>query len=83
MIPFLGLLGGAWGRMQAWMVAAAAAVAVVVGAFLAGRRGVRAEVERDGLREAIQRREVRDEVDRDVARDGDAAGRLRDRWSRD
>jgi uncharacterized membrane protein YdjX (TVP38/TMEM64 family) len=79
----LGLLGGAWGRLQGWMVAAAAAVVVIVGAFAAGRRGVRAEVERDGLRQAIGRREVRDAVERDVARDGDARPRLVREWSRD
>lgn len=77
------LLAGAWARTQGWALAAGAAVAVVVGAFLAGRRGARDEARARALGLALERREVRDAVDRGVAREPDAAGRLRRDWLRD
>lgn len=74
----------AWGvRVQGWMLAVGAALAVVVGAFLAGRRGARDAAAARALGRDLERRGVRDAVDRGVARDPDAAGRLQRDWRRD
>jgi uncharacterized membrane protein YdjX (TVP38/TMEM64 family) len=78
-----GALAGAWGRVQGWMVALAAGVAVVAGAFLAGRRAARDAAAARALGRDLERREVRDVVDRSVARESDAAGRLQRDWRRD
>lgn len=77
------LLAGLWARLQGWMVALAAGVAVVAGAWLAGRRSAQQGAMAQGMAAALRRREVRDEVDRDVSGDPGAAGRLRRDWTRD
>jgi hypothetical protein len=77
------LLAGLWARVQGWMVALAAGVAILASAYLAGRRGAQAGAAVDNLEAALSRRETRDEVDRGVARDPGAAERLRRDWSRD
>lgn len=77
------LLAGLWARLQGWMVALAAGAAVVVVAYLAGRRAAQDGAKADGMDAALRRREVRDAVDRDVSRDPGAAERLRGGWSRD
>jgi hypothetical protein len=84
MVPFLPLLTSWWARSIAPYVAGAvAAVAVVGGLLLAGRREGRQAAERRALGRDLEIRETRDAVDRAVAREPDAAGRLRDKWSRD
>jgi hypothetical protein len=81
MLPLIGLW---WSRTVAPYVAAAiGAVALFGGVLLAGRRQGRQAAERRALGRDLEIRETRDEVDRGVAREPDAAGRLRDRWSRD
>jgi hypothetical protein len=77
------LLGGIWARFSGWLVAAGAAIAAIGAVYLAGGRAARHAARSKELEQALERREVRDAVDRDVARESDAAGRLRDRWSRD
>lgn len=77
------ILAAVWARLQGWMVALAAGVAIVAGAYLAGRRAAEDRAKADGMDAALRRREVRDAVDRDVARDAGAADRLRRGWSRD
>ncbi len=77
------LLAGLWARLQGWMVALAAGVAIVAGAYLAGQRAAKDGAKADGMDAALRRREVRDAVDRDVSRDPGAADRLRRGWSRD
>lgn len=79
----LALLGGAWSRVQAWTVAAAALLAAIGAVYLAGRRGANAEAEARALRRDLRQRDVRDAVDRDVARERSPAERLRERWARD
>jgi hypothetical protein len=77
------LLGGLWARFSGWILAIAAGIAAIGAVYLAGGRSARHAARSRELEQALQRREVRDAVDRDVARESDAAGRLRDQWSRD
>ncbi|MBU8545807.1 MULTISPECIES: hypothetical protein [Roseomonadaceae] len=79
----IGILAGLWGRMQGWVAIAAAALAAIAGAYLAGRRQARRDVALDQAQRALNRREVRDAVERDVARDPAAAERLLRDWRRD
>lgn len=69
--------------VRSWLVAVGATLAALLAAYVRGRRDQRRDAEARGLRDALRRREVRDEVERDLARRGDAAERLRERWSRD
>lgn len=81
MLPLLGVW---WTRSATPYVAAALAGFALFGSvLLAGRRQGRIEAERRALGRDLETREARDAVDRSVAREPDAAGRLRDRWSRD
>lgn len=80
----MGFLAVWWARAVAPYVAAAVAgIALLGSVLLAGRRQGRMEAERRALGRDLFTRETRDEVDRNAARERDAAGRLRDRWSRD
>ncbi|MGX9965546.1 hypothetical protein ACVFYP_19625 [Roseomonas sp. F4] len=79
----IGILTGFWGRMQGWLTIAAAVLAAIGSAYLAGRRQARRDTALDQAQAALNRREVRDAVDRDVARDPAAAERLRRDWRRD
>jgi hypothetical protein len=80
----MGLVTAWWARAVAPYVAAALAGFALFGSvLLAGRRQGRQEAERRALGRDLEIRETRDAVDRGVAREPDAAGRLRDRWSRD
>jgi cobalamin biosynthesis protein CobD/CbiB len=73
-----------WIRYVAPYVAVVLAVLAALGSVLmAGRRQGRQAEERRAMTRDIEVRETRDEVDRTVAREPDAAGRLRERWSRD
>ena len=84
MVPFLPLLTTWWARSIAPYVAAVLAGLALFGSVLfAGRRQGRIEAERRALGRDLEIRETRDAVDRAVAREPDAAGRLRDKWSRD
>jgi hypothetical protein len=77
------LLGRLWSGAAGWLAAIGAAVAAIGAIYLAGARAERHRTRSRDLGQALERREARDEVDRAVARDADAAGRLRERWSRD
>ncbi len=79
----IGILAGLWSRMQGWVAIAAAVLAAIAGAYLAGRRQARRDVALDQAQGALNRREVRDAVDRDVARNPAAAERLLRDWRRD
>jgi hypothetical protein len=80
----LPLLGAWWARSVTPYVAATLAGFALFGSvLLAGRRQGRIEAERRALGRDLEIRETRDAVDRGVAREPDAAGRLRERWSRD
>jgi hypothetical protein len=80
----LPLLGAWWARSVTPYVAATLAGFALFGSvLLAGRRQGRIEAERRALGRDLEIRESRDAVDRGVAREPDAAGRLRERWSRD
>lgn len=81
MLPLLGVW---WTRsVTPYVAAALAGIALFGSVLLAGRRQGRIEAERRALGRDLETRETRDAVDRSVAREPDAAGRLRDRWSRD
>lgn len=77
------LLLGAWSRVQGWVLALGAVIALLGAAHMRGAQQARQAKALDDATQALRRREVRDEVDRDVARDADAAARLRDGWRRD
>lgn len=78
------MLAAWWVRSVAPYVAGAlVAVAAFGSVLMAGRRQGRQVEQRRAMGREIEIRETRDEVDRTVARDPDAAGRLRERWSRD
>jgi hypothetical protein len=82
--PILPMLTSWWGRVIVpYLAAAAAAVALVFGLLMAGRREGRQAAERRALNRDLEIRETRDAVDRVVAREPDASLRLRDKWSRD
>lgn len=84
MVPFLPLLTSWWARSIAPYVAGAiAAVALIGGLLLAGRRQGRIEAERRALGRDLEIRETRDAVDRAVAREPEPVERLRSKWSRD
>lgn len=81
MLPLLGVW---WTRsVTPYVAAALGGIALFGSVLLAGRRQGRIEAERRALGRDLETRETRDAVDRSVAREPDAAGRLRDRWSRD
>jgi hypothetical protein len=77
------LLGRLWAGAAGWLAAIGAALAAIGAIYLAGARAERHRSRARDLAGALERRGVRDEVERDVARDAGAAGRLRERWSRD
>jgi cobalamin biosynthesis protein CobD/CbiB len=80
----MGFLTAWWARAVAPYVAAALGGLALFGSvLLAGRRQGRHAAERRALARDLDIRETRDAVDRGVAREPDAAGRLRERWSRD
>jgi|GEM_PF-2760627 hypothetical protein len=84
MVPFLPLLTTWWARSIAPYVAGAvAAIALVGGLLLAGRREGRQAAERRALGRDLEIRETRDAVDRAVAREPEPVERLRSKWSRD
>jgi hypothetical protein len=67
---------GAASRVQGWMVALAAGMAVVVAAFLAGRRGATDRAAAHAAESERQARERGEDAARAAERDG-AAERLR------
>jgi hypothetical protein len=80
------MLAAWWARAVAPYVAAAlGGIALFGSVLLAGRRQGRIEAERRALGRDLDIRETRDEINRTVERapPGDAADRLRDKWSRD
>ena len=82
----IALLGAWWARsITPYIAATLAGFALFGSLLLAGRRQGRLEAERRALGRDLETRETRDAVNRTVERApaGDAAGRLRERWSRD
>lgn len=78
------LLAGLWGRFAPWLAAAAAILLAVVTFGASQRRAGRAEERSRQTEDTIKAVEVRHGVEDIVRRDpAGAAGRLRDRWSRD
>jgi hypothetical protein len=78
-----GVIAALWARASGWLAAAGAVVAAVAVAWWAGRRAGTTSARTRALEAEIRTRETRDAVERDVARVPDAAGQLRERWSRD
>ena len=77
------MIAALWSRASGWLAGAGAILAALAATWWAGR-SVGASSARTGALEAdIRNREIRDAVDRDVARVPDAAGQLREQWSRD
>lgn len=78
-MTFLASIGA-----RAWAILAAigAALAVVAGAFLKGRRDATRDAALRAAEQAAKQRETRDEIDRAVARDPDPAAELRRDWRR-
>ena len=82
MTAIVALLSAAWSRAAGWMAATGAALALLVAAYLAGRRDGHTASRTQMLERAARAREVRDEVDRAVDRLGDPADELRRDWRR-
>ena len=82
MTAIIALVTAAWSRVAGWAAAAGAAAALLLGAYLSGRRDARAASRTQTLERAARAREVRDEVDRAVDRLGDPADELRRDWRR-
>ncbi|MBR0653241.1 hypothetical protein GXW78_26550 [Roseomonas terrae] len=76
------LVAAAWSRAGGWIAAAGAALAMLLAAYLTGRRDGQAASRMQTLERAARAREVRDEVDRAVDRSGDADDELRRDWRR-
>lgn len=78
MIAALLALLSPFRKALAW---AAAAFAVIGGAFLAGRRDAKKDDQVKDLKAVNQANEVRNEVDNRIASERDARKRLHDEWS--
>lgn len=82
MSALASLLAAAWSRAAGWVAAAGAALALLLAAYLAGRRDGRLASRTTTLERAARAREIRDAVERGLDRSGDAAERLRRDWQR-
>lgn len=77
------MIAALWGRVSGWLAAAAAVLAALAAVWWGGRRAGTYSARTRALEAEIRNREIRDEVERNVARQPDAAGQLREHWSRD
>ncbi|MBC9208891.1 hypothetical protein IBL26_18740 [Roseomonas aerophila] len=77
------MIAALWARASGWLAAVGAVLAALAAAWWAGRRAGTTSARTRALEAEIRTRETRDAVERDVARVPDAAGQLRERWSRD
>ena len=75
-------LAGLSARLWTILAAIGAALAVVGGAFLKGRRDATRDAALRAAEQAQLQRNTRDEIDRAVARDPDPAAELRRDWRR-
>lgn len=66
-----------------WFGAVFGLLATVALIYRKGKVTERNRIEREALRDALDRRRVRDEVEQTITRDPDPSQRLRERWSRD
>jgi hypothetical protein len=76
------MLAALTARAWTWLAAIGAALAVVAGAFLKGRRDATRDARLRQAEQAAEQRTTRDEIDRDVERHDDPAGELRRDWRR-
>lgn len=69
-------------RLKLWAGAAMAALAAILGAWLAGTREGRKRAKVKSLQDEVKAHETRNEVENRIADERDARERLRDKWQR-